>query len=66
MQDKKLSHRTRNNTAAIRGLTSAIDQHMSAIRMALLAGKEDQLQITLADCMMDAKALEVEIVSQES
>lgn len=65
MQDKKLSHRTRNNTAAIQGLTAAIDQHMFAIRIALRAGQEADLQTALADFMQDALALEVEIVSQE-
>lgn len=64
-KDRKLTHRTRHNTAAIVGLTHALDQHTSAIRIAIRTGRETDLQAALADLMQDALALESAVVEQE-
>ena len=63
--DRKLTHRTRSNVAAIHGLTSAIDQHMSMLRIAIKTGREEVLQSTLADLMQDINVIEQLIVEQE-
>lgn len=64
-QDRKLTHRTRHNTAAIVGLTHALDQHTSRIRIAIRLGRETDLQAALADLMQAALALESAIVEEE-
>ena len=59
---ERFPNRSRLNTAAIIGLASAVDSHMSAIRLALRHGTETQLQLAVSDFMADANCLESAIV----
>ena len=67
MQDRFISHRTRNNTALIDGLTTAMRSHCTQISIALKDPKdgEKRLQLALADLAMDFAAIESAIVSEE-
>ena len=58
-----LEHRTRMNVACIDGLRHAVGQHVTSIGVAILRGREGDLQAALAGLMQDAACLEEAIVS---